>query len=105
MEPDNFYRLFTVPGMGHCGVSASLDTVSTWAIFQSSPLYCTFGFSYSDVASLMSQGGPGAAAFGNSGQRPLNPPSSDDPTHDVLSAMVNWVENDIAPSEIIATKW
>ncbi|RSH89639.1 hypothetical protein EHS25_002190 [Saitozyma podzolica] len=69
MDPDDFYRLFMVPGMGHCG------------------------------------GGPGAAAFGNSGQRPLNPPSSDDPTHDVLSAMVEWVENGLAPSEIIGTKW
>jgi feruloyl esterase len=32
-------------------------------------------------------------------------PGFDDPRHDALLALVNWVENSTAPMELIATKW
>ncbi|KAJ6592204.1 tannase and feruloyl esterase [Mycena vulgaris] len=58
---DTFYRLFLVPGMGHCA------------------------------------GGPGAAAFGQLGgvASPVNAS-----THNVLLALVDWVEGGAAPDEI-----
>ncbi|MBV8356513.1 MAG: tannase/feruloyl esterase family alpha/beta hydrolase, partial [Deltaproteobacteria bacterium] len=61
----NFYRLFMVPGMGHCG------------------------------------GGPGANAFGNF----VDGPNPSDPSDDVLSALDQWVEQGIAPNQIVATKY
>jgi feruloyl esterase len=45
-------------------------------------------------------GGPGANAFGNG----LNGPVVD-ARHDVLKALEGWVENGVAPREIIATKY
>ena len=63
---EEFYRLFMVPGMGHCG------------------------------------GGPGANAFGNSAVDGPNPYS---PSDDLISALDQWVEQDIAPDQIIATKY
>ena len=62
---EQFYRLFMVPGMGHCA------------------------------------GGPGANAFGLG----LNGPSPSDPSDDMLSALAQWVEQEIAPDKIIATKY
>jgi feruloyl esterase len=60
----DFYRLFMVPGMAHCG------------------------------------GGPGANEFGGSGaDAPIV-----DASHDVLSALENWVEKGHAPDRIIASK-
>lgn len=69
-------------------------------------------------------GGIGANAFGGQGQRaPGTPPLSVDPKHDgklfwarggqqldlcalaVLAAMVDWVENGKAPTDIIAAKY
>jgi len=58
---DNFYRLFMVPGMGHCG------------------------------------GGNGPNTFGN---RPGVPA---DPDHDVVAALEQWVEQGVAPKQLIGT--
>ena len=48
-------------------------------------------------------GGPGANAFG--GQDQVFPPKPGDPSDDALAALANWVENGLAPSKIIATKY
>jgi len=48
-------------------------------------------------------GGPGANAFGNLGT-PLAPVLGD-PSDDIFGAMRNWVENGVAPSTILATKY
>ncbi|KAI5451864.1 hypothetical protein NCC49_001166 [Naganishia albida] len=51
-------------------------------------------------------GGLGANAFGGGGQRSGGtPPLAVDSKHDVLAAMVNWVENGQAPTELIAAKY
>jgi hypothetical protein len=63
----DFYRLFMVPGMGHC------------------------------------LGGPGANAFGQ--PYSINGPTPSDPSSDLLSALDHWVENQIAPDKIVATKY
>jgi hypothetical protein len=46
-------------------------------------------------------GGPGANAFGNV----FGPPVSSDPQHDILKALVDWVEAGIPPERITATKF
>ncbi len=47
-------------------------------------------------------GGPGPTAFGGS----LPPPPSQlDADHDMISAVARWVEKDVAPDRIIATKY
>jgi hypothetical protein len=48
-------------------------------------------------------GGPGANAF--SQWEGLNGPNPSDPTDDILAALNQWVENGIAPEQIIATKY
>jgi len=45
-------------------------------------------------------GGPGANSFGNAGPGP-----SADSQHDILKALVDWVEAGIAPERIVATKF
>jgi feruloyl esterase len=62
----NFYRLFMVPGMGHCST------------------------------------GTGPDSFGGF-EQPL--PPTIDPQHDVLSALVAWVEQGRAPESLIATQY
>ncbi|KAH9943685.1 feruloyl esterase-like protein [Amylocystis lapponica] len=67
MDTDDFYRLFTVPGMNHC------------------------------------YGGFGANAFGGVEQASNGmPPVSFDPEHNILAAIVQWVEQGEAPSSLIA---
>ncbi|KAI0819411.1 feruloyl esterase-like protein [Trametes gibbosa] len=66
LEIDDFYRLFTVPGMNH---------------------WC---------------GGQAANSFGGVTQPA---PLSDDPQHNILSAMVRWVEEGVAPSTIVGVKY
>ncbi|GLB36722.1 putative tannase and feruloyl esterase [Lyophyllum shimeji] len=61
---DAFYRLFLIPGMGHCS------------------------------------GGPGATSFGQSG---IISNAVNATENNVLLAMVDWVENGIAPDTIIGT--
>lgn len=69
----SFYRLFMVPGMGHC------------------------------------YGGTGPNTFGGTLQPQiggaLQPGLPTDAAHDALAALVRWVENGIAPTQIIATKY
>ena len=66
-----FFRLFLVPGMGHCSRGA------------------------------------GPNAFGNlfSASIVAPPPGASDAEHDVLLALVDWVERGNAPSRIVATKY
>ncbi|KAH9855312.1 feruloyl esterase-like protein [Lenzites betulinus] len=73
LDIDDFYRLFTVPGMNH------------WLM----PFYCCAG-------------GQAANAFGGVSQ-PV--PLSDDPQHNILSAMVRWVEEGVAPSTLVGVKY
>jgi hypothetical protein len=61
---DDFYRLFLIPGMGHCS------------------------------------GGPGAWAFGQGG-RVSNVVNAS--SHNVLLALVDWVEKDTVPDHIIGS--
>jgi feruloyl esterase len=65
-KTQGFYRLFMVPGMGHCA------------------------------------GDVGASSFGGVGQHV--PPVRDD-AHDLVTALEDWVERGVAPSEFIATKY
>ena len=65
-KTEGFYRLFMVPGMGHCA------------------------------------GDVGASNFGGVGQQ--LPPVRDD-AHDVVTALEDWVEHGVAPTEFIATKY
>ncbi|GHJ85204.1 hypothetical protein NliqN6_1606 [Naganishia liquefaciens] len=51
-------------------------------------------------------GGVGANAFGGDGQRTSGmPPLIRDSKHDILTAMVDWVENGNAPTDLIAAKY
>jgi feruloyl esterase len=63
-EVQQFYRLFMVPGMAHCG------------------------------------GGDGPNAFGNGADAPVV-----DAEHDLLKALERWVEQGVAPDQIIATHY
>ncbi|GAA5936110.1 uncharacterized protein JCM15063_002712 [Sporobolomyces koalae] len=68
------YRLFTVPGMGHCS------------------------------------GGPGAYNFGAASQKPLalggtGQSSTFDKEHDMVLALLDWVENGNAPNELISSSY
>jgi feruloyl esterase len=47
-------------------------------------------------------GGPGPIAFGTSGAPPEGQRDAD---HDILKALVRWVESGTAPSKVIATKY
>jgi feruloyl esterase len=47
-------------------------------------------------------GGPGPSTFGNS---PIPPPPVEDADHDAMLALVQWVEQGIAPEKIIATHY
>ncbi|KAH8725995.1 Tannase/feruloyl esterase [Phaeosphaeriaceae sp. PMI808] len=68
-EMHDFYRLFYVPGMGHCSSGRG-----QWSIGQ--PILDA----------------PAGAQFNNS-------------QHNILLAMVEWVENDRAPTTIVGTKF
>ncbi len=64
-ETQKFYRLFMLPGVGHCG------------------------------------GGPGPNNFGEEMQIAVSP----DPEHDVVTALMQWVEKGTAPEKLITTKF
>jgi len=50
--------------------------------------------------------GPGANAFGQSPHYPTRPPAlENDPTHNIMRALEAWVERDVIPEKIIATKY
>ena len=74
---DDWYRLFLVPGMGHCGSSSSK---APWFF----------------AAALHQQAAVGVV---------YSTPGFMDPGHDITLAMMNWVEKGIAPTEIIATRY
>ncbi|KAF7360771.1 Carboxylic ester hydrolase [Mycena venus] len=65
---DDFYRLFLIPGMGHCG-----DGLGANAFGQG-----IFGFGVDGIAVNAS-------------------------THNILLALVDWVEGDVAPETIVGT--
>lgn len=54
---------------------------------------------------LYFSGGIGANAFGAADTSAATPPLAYDADHSALLAMVQWVEEGIAPSKIIATKY
>jgi feruloyl esterase len=76
---NKFLRFFLVPGMNHCGGTPS--TVNA-------PWYFA---------------GPDQPTF--LGPSVHSTPGFEDTKHDVLLAMMAWVENGTAPDEIIATKY
>lgn len=80
---DDFYRLFPVPGMGIYSVRLP----------HSSPI--------SPLKSPAHQSGPGFGA-------PLQSAPSQQPfvaTHDILRALVDWVEKGKTPEVIVAASW
>ncbi|ORY14570.1 feruloyl esterase B precursor [Clohesyomyces aquaticus] len=79
IEVEDFYRIFMVPGMGHCGGShVSFNASWYFAGSSQAPL---LGL---DVHSV---------------------PGFSDAKHDVLLMLQAWVENGTAPENIIATKY
>lgn len=54
---------------------------------------------------LSSSGGIGANAFGAADTGSSTPPLALDADHSALLAMVQWVEEGVAPSKIVATKY
>ncbi|PYH42241.1 tannase and feruloyl esterase [Aspergillus saccharolyticus JOP 1030-1] len=79
VEMDDFYRMFLIPGMEHC--------YSTPGIMNA-PWYIA---------------GADQAAMINTGTYSV--PGYRDAKHDIILAMMAWVENGTAPDSIIATKW
>lgn len=77
LSMDDWYRLFLVPGMNHC---ASSSTNAPWYF----------------AAALHQQSVTGAT---------YSTPGFKDSKHDITIAMMDWVENDIAPAELVATKY
>ncbi|KAJ5679799.1 tannase and feruloyl esterase [Penicillium macrosclerotiorum] len=79
IKMDEFYRMFLIPGMEHC--DSTPDNMNA-------PWY---------VAGL------NQAATINTGT--YSTPGYRDARHDVVLALMAWVENGTAPAEIVATKW
>jgi feruloyl esterase len=76
---DEFFRMFLVPGMGHCsGTTPSVNA----------PWY----FAGGNQAPVL-----GPTVYGVPGFR--------DEKHDALLAMMAWVEKGVAPDQIIGTKY
>ncbi|EON64415.1 hypothetical protein W97_03646 [Coniosporium apollinis CBS 100218] len=79
IELDPWYRMFLVPGLQHCvGTPSNMNA----------PWYFA---------------GPNQAR--RLGTSAYSVPGFSDAQHDVLLAMMAWVENGTAPDQIIATKW
>ena len=74
---DDFYRLFLVPGMSHCAGSANN---APWYIGGANQVEYVDGAEYSV-------------------------PGYVDAQHDVLLAMMRWVEEGVAPDSLVATKF
>ncbi|KAJ5263642.1 tannase and feruloyl esterase [Penicillium angulare] len=80
IEMDDFYRMFLIPGMEHC-ISTPDNTNAPWYI-----------------------AGANQAATINTGTYSV--PGYRDAKHDIIIAMMSWVENGTAPDSIIVvTKW
>lgn len=54
-----------------------------------------------EVMTEDTQGGHGANSFGG----PFQQVVPNDPEHDILAALIHWVEDGVAPTTIIATKF
>ena len=76
VDVDDFYRLFLVPGMGHCAGSTS----APWYV-----------------------GGGNQVTYVNGAEYSV--PGYVDAQHDVLLAMMRWTEEGVAPDSITATKY
>ncbi|PWY86460.1 tannase and feruloyl esterase [Aspergillus sclerotioniger CBS 115572] len=76
---DDFYRFFLIPGMEHC-TSTPSD--------QDAPFYMN-----------------GDSQAGSLSGTVYGVPGFNDSKHDLILAMVDWVENDNAPSYLIPTKY
>jgi len=76
LSMDDWYRLYTVPGMEHC---ASTNQDAPWYF--------------------------GAASHAYLAQAKTSTPGYEDAKHDIVLAMMDWVEKDIAPEELIATRF
>ena len=74
---DDFFKLYLVPGMAHCGQSE----VAPYYIAAAGQIVNT-------------KDGKGFSV-----------PGQEDPEHDIVLAMMQWVENGTAPEHIIASKW
>ncbi|RAK71355.1 tannase and feruloyl esterase [Aspergillus fijiensis CBS 313.89] len=79
VEMDDFYRMFLIPGMEHCYSTPDI---------MNAPWYIA---------------GADQAAMINTGTYSV--PGYRDAKHDIILAMMAWVENGTAPDSIIATKW
>ncbi|PYI11765.1 tannase and feruloyl esterase [Aspergillus sclerotiicarbonarius CBS 121057] len=79
VEVDDFYRLFLIPGMEHC-FNTPTDMNAPWYI----------------------AGADQASAINTS---TWSVPGYKDAKHDVILAMMAWVENGTAPEELVATVW
>ncbi|PYH94355.1 feruloyl esterase B precursor [Aspergillus ellipticus CBS 707.79] len=76
---DDFYRMFLIPGMEHC-----MSTPSA----MNAPWYIA-----------------GANQAAQLGDNVSGVPGYRDAEHDIILALMNWVENGTAPNSIIATKY
>jgi feruloyl esterase len=79
IDVDEFFRFFLVPGMGHCQGTPT-DVNAPWYF-------------------------AGANQAPSLGQTAYGVPGFTDKEHDVMLALMAWVEEDTAPTEIIATKY
>lgn len=79
IDLDEWYRLFLVPGMGHCGGTS--ESVNA-------PWYFAGANQAADISTSIS-----------------GVPGFHDPEHDALLALMRWTENGTAPDRIVATKW
>ncbi|TGO37719.1 hypothetical protein BHYA_0090g00090 [Botrytis hyacinthi] len=84
IDLDDFYPFFLVPGMEYCS-----GTPST----QNAPWY----IGGTTQASVIGDDSVGYWIHSN--------PDFDNAQHDVLLVLIDWVENDTAPTQVIATKW
>ena len=75
---DDFYRMFLVPGMGHCHSCADVNKQAPWYF-----------------------AGGGQKVTGAS----HSVPGFMDAQHDVVIAIMAWIENGTAPDTIVATKF
>jgi len=79
IDLDEFYRFFLVPGMQHC-LGTPTDMNAPWYF-----------------------AGPNQAGSLTTSVHSV--PGFSDPEHDILLALMAWVEHGRAPEQIIATKW
>lgn len=79
VQVDDFYRLFLIPGMGHCSKTSSATTA---------PWYIN-----------------GAGQASNLDVSIHGVPGYQDADHDAVLALIRWVESDQAPTHLVATKF